>query len=92
MSTHHLDVNPLTGGMGAEIRGIDLSQVLDEQTFRAINQVLLDHGMIFFRGQNITPAQQMAFARHWGKVHLPPHMPCLHEPFILTTIIKSCPT
>ena len=44
-----LDILPLTGGMGAEIRGVDLSRHVDDRTFRAVNQVLLDHGVIFFR-------------------------------------------
>ncbi len=43
-----LDIRPLTGGMGAEIHGVDLSREMDDQRFRAINQVLLDHGVIFF--------------------------------------------
>ena len=88
-----LEVAPLTGGMGAEIRGIDLSQNMDGETFRAVNQVLLDHGVIFFREQKITPAQQMAFAQHWGDVHLHPHMPCLPDhPGIIEVVKKETDT
>lgn len=83
------DVKPLTGGLGAEIFGIDLAQPLDAEGFRAINQVLLDHGVIFFREQKITPAQQMAFARHWGSVHLHPHMVCLPEQPGVIEILKK---
>lgn len=83
------DVKPLTGGLGAEIFGIDLAQPLDGEGFRAINQVLLDHGVIFFRDQKITPAQQMAFARHWGSVHLHPHMTCLPEQPGVIEILKK---
>ncbi len=84
-----LDVNPLTGGVGAEIRGVDLSRKLDERGFAAINQVLLDHGVIFFREQNITPAQQMAFATHWGEIHLHPHMRCLPDHPGVIEIVKK---
>jgi taurine dioxygenase len=83
------DVRPLTGGLGAEIFGIDLAQPLDAEGFRAINQVLLDHGAIFFRDQKITPQQQMAFARHWGSVHLHPHMACLPEQPGVIEILKK---
>ena len=83
------DVRPLTGGLGAEIFGIDLAQPLDAEGFRAINQVLLDHGAIFFRDQKITPQQQMAFARHWGSVHLHPHMACLPEQPGVIEILKN---
>ena len=84
-----LDIRPLTGGMGAEIHGVDLSRHMDDHGFRAINQVLLDHGVIFFRDQKITPAQQMAFAKHWGDVHLHPHMPCLPDHPGLIEIVKK---
>jgi len=89
MSDQHLDVIPLTGAMGAEIHGADLSQELDEPTFGAVHQALLDHGAIFFRQQDITPAQQMAFARRWGEVHLHPHMPCLPDHPGIIEIVKK---
>lgn len=84
-----LDIRPLTGGMGAEIHGIDLSREMDDQRFRAINQVLLDHGVIFFRDQHITPSQQMAFARRWGEIHLHPHMRCLPDQPGIIEIVKK---
>lgn len=89
MDQHQLAVVPLTGAMGAEIHGVDLSQNVDEKTFAAIHQVLLDYGVIFFRNQNITPAQQMAFAQRWGNVHLHPHMPCLPDHPGIIEIVKK---
>ena len=87
-----LDFKPIAGAMGAEIRGIDLREV-DSQTFGAIHQALLDHGAIFFRDLDITPAQQMAFARRWGTVHLHPHMPCLPDhPGIIEVLKKETDT
>jgi alpha-ketoglutarate-dependent taurine dioxygenase len=88
-----LDVKPIAGAMGAEVRGVDLSQALDERTFGLVHQALLDHGAIFFRDQGITPAQQMAFARRWGKVHLHPHMNCLpNHPGIIEVLKKESDT
>lgn len=89
MDQHQLAVVPLTGAMGAEIHNVDLSQDLDAKTFGAIHQVLLDYGVIFFRNQNITPAQQMAFAGRWGNVHLHPHMPCLPDHPGIIEIVKK---
>lgn len=89
MDQHQLAVVPLTGAMGAEIHGIDLAQDLDAKTFGAVHQVLLDYGVIFFRNQNITPAQQMAFAQRWGNVHLHPHMPCLADHPGIIEIVKK---
>ena len=85
-----LDIRPLTGGMGAEISGVDLSRDMTDQIFRAINRVLLDHGVIFFRDQKITPDQQMAFAQRWGKIHLHPHMRCLPDhPGVIEVLKKE---
>ena len=88
-----LEVKPIAGAMGAEIRGVDLSRELGAETFGAIHQALLDHGAIFFREQDITPAQQMAFARRWGTVHLHPHMPCLPgHPGVIEVLKKETDT
>ena len=89
MNRDQLDVRPLTGAMGAEIHGVDLSQELDDRTFGAVHRALLDHGVIFFREQDITPAQQMAFAKRWGEVHLHPHMPCLPDHPGIIEIVKK---
>jgi taurine dioxygenase len=88
MNKHRIEVKPLTGAMGAEIRGVDLRE-LDDHIFSAVHVALLDHGAIFFRDQNITPAQQMAFARRWGEVHLHPHMRCLPDQPGVIEIVKK---
>ena len=54
--------------LGAEIRGVDLSQSLDEATFAAIDRAYNEHGVIFFRDQHITAPQQVAFSRRFGDI------------------------
>jgi taurine dioxygenase len=57
----------------------------------SIRQALLDHLVIFFRGQDITPEQQLAFARRWGDIHLHPFMKGMDDhPELLE--IKKTPT
>ena len=51
MNQRQIEVHPLTGGMGAEIHGVDLSREMDEHTFGVVHQTALDYGVIFFRGQ-----------------------------------------
>ena len=70
-----LDVRPLTPTIGAEIFGVDLREPLPAETVHAIEQALLDHLVVFFRGQDITPAQQIAFARQLGTISIPPFAP-----------------
>jgi taurine dioxygenase len=59
-------IDPIAGGLGAEVLEVDLSTDLGDGEIAAIRQALLDNLVIFFRGQDITPAQQLAFARHFG--------------------------
>jgi len=68
MKNATITVSPMSAHTGAEISDIDLSQPLAEQTYLEVRQALNDWGAIFFRGQNITPAQQIAFARRFGEV------------------------
>lgn len=64
---------PLTGAIGAEISGVDLSKPLADDVFAEIHRAFLDHLVIFFRDQDITPDQHKAFARRFGELHIHPY-------------------
>ncbi len=63
-----LAVSPLSPLIGAEVEGVDLSAPLSEQVVAGIRQALNTHHVVFFRDQDLTPAQQEAFARQFGEV------------------------
>jgi taurine dioxygenase len=63
-----IEIMPTGTVLGAEIGGVDLSRPLDDATFAAIEQAYNDHGVIFFRNQQITPPQQVAFTRRFGEI------------------------
>jgi alpha-ketoglutarate-dependent sulfate ester dioxygenase len=63
-----LDVRPMSGYTGAEILGVDLSQPLDPATVDEIRATLLQWKVVFFRNQDLTPAQHIAFGRQFGEV------------------------
>lgn len=63
-----ITIRRLTGSIGAEVRGVDLRQSLDDASFAVIHQAFLDHCMLVFRGQFLHPAAQVAFSRRWGEV------------------------
>jgi taurine dioxygenase len=65
-----IDIRPLSAAVGAEIHGVDLRQPMEERTYRDIRAALNEHGVIFFREQDITPAQHVAFAARFGKPHI----------------------
>ncbi|QFZ24621.1 taurine dioxygenase [Saccharothrix syringae] len=66
-----------SGALGAEIRGIDLNALTDEQ-FELIHDTLLRHQVIFLPGQgNLEPEAHIAFGRRFGEVELHPYLPRL---------------
>ena len=83
-----IEVQPVTGGIGAEISGVDISQVLAEETVADIRQVLLDHLVIFFRDQEITPKQQLAFVSRFGEPDIYPFVKGLDDYPEITPILK----
>lgn len=61
-----LTISPISGALGAEISGVDLTGPLDAETVAAIRQAWLDHLVIFFHDQAFTPESYMAFAQAMG--------------------------
>lgn len=65
-----LQLTPLTRGFAAEATGVDITQPLDDAQTRAIEAAMDQYGVLVFRGQPITQAQQMAFATSFGPLDL----------------------
>ncbi len=63
-----MEIIPTGAVLGAEIRGVDLASPMDDTTFAAIDDAYNQHGVIFFRDQQITPPQQVAFTRRFGEI------------------------
>jgi taurine dioxygenase len=59
-------VEPYAGVCGAVVSGIDLARELEDDVIAEIRRALLDHQVIFFRGQSLTPDEQVAFSRRFG--------------------------
>ena len=67
MGTNALDVRPLSGALGAEILGIDLAHDFGDETVAAIRAAWLEHLVIFFRQQTLSPAQFLKLASRFGE-------------------------
>jgi taurine dioxygenase len=85
----HIDVSRIAGALGAEVTGVDLAQDLPEAVVGEIRRALLDHLVIFFRGQHLTPDTQLAFARRWGEIHLHPYMAGMDDYPEVLEIVKT---
>jgi taurine dioxygenase len=83
-----IDVNPVAGALGAEIRGVDLARPLAEEVVAEIRRAFLDHLVIFFRDQELTAPQQLAFASRFGEPMEYPQLRGLPECPLITPVIK----
>jgi taurine dioxygenase len=57
----NLEIIPTGAALAAEVRGLDLSEPMDDRTFAMVEHAYDEHGVLFFRDQRITPEQQVAF-------------------------------
>ena len=63
-------INPTYGSIGVEIHGIDLSTKLSDSVFSKIRETFIEHGLIFFRNQELTPEDHLRFAKRWGEINI----------------------
>lgn len=75
LDVEDLTLIPLTPTIGAEVEGVDLSRPLEARTVAALRQALLDWKVLFFRDQDITTEQHLAFARNFGDLEVHPFAP-----------------
>jgi taurine dioxygenase len=73
MRNTHIEVHPIAGALGAEIAGVDVAQDLDDAVVGEIRQALLDHGVIFFRGQTLDIGRHKTFTRRFGEIFIHPN-------------------
>ena len=69
---HGLTIKPVAGKLGAEVVGVDLSQLSgdDKEMVNAIYNLMLRHKVIFFRQQNLNVEQHQEFASLFGELHV----------------------
>jgi taurine dioxygenase len=70
VSSQDITVTPCSPHVGAEIGNIDLRQPLSNKQVSDVYGALLNHGVIFFRDQDIDFEQHQRFAQYFGKLHI----------------------
>jgi taurine dioxygenase len=65
---HRIAAKRLSPCIGAEISNVDLRKPLDAETFDELYAALLAYRVIFFRDQDISSEQHMAFAKRFGEL------------------------
>ena len=89
MSYEKITVSPLSPALGAEISGLDLSQAAEGAAADEIRRAFADYLVLFFRDQDITPAQQVAFAELFGPVGAYPFAEPIAEHPKVIAIVKE---
>ena len=74
-----LRAEKLTATLGAEIQGADFTGPIGPELEKAIREALLEHQVLFFRNQDLTPDQHKAVGRCFGELHVHPVLPSRKE-------------
>src|SRR5688572_5350661 len=82
-----IQVTPFAPALGGEVRGIDLADGLDEETYRDVRAAFLQYGVLFFKEQSeMPPPAHVAIGRMFGELHMhpaAPQMPGHPEVFVI---------
>ena len=82
-----ITVTPFAPALGGEVRGIDLADGLDSETYRDVRAAFLKYGVLFFKEQSeISPEVHVAIGRMFGELHMhpaAPQMPGYPEVFVI---------
>jgi taurine dioxygenase len=65
-----ITIHPFDAALGAEIRGVDLSKILNDTDFTEIERAYNEHSVLLFRDQDISPEQHVAFSRRFGDLEI----------------------
>ncbi len=74
-SKSHIEINPVTPCIGAEVENFKISSAMDQVQFGCIHDALMTHQVLFFHNQEMTLDQQKLFARQFGDLHIHPGIP-----------------
>ena len=74
MAGSNLTIRKVSGALGAEISGVDLAADLSDAVIAEIRAALVEHQVIFFRDQALTPERQVAFGRRFGPLNIHPYV------------------
>ena len=68
MGYQHIQVTP-NAGVGAFVTGVDLTD-FDEAVLAELRAAFADHSVLFFRDQQLSEDQHIAFAERWGDINV----------------------
>ena len=92
-STSHFRIETFDAPLGAQVLGLDLAQPLSQGDFQRLHHAHLDHHVLVFRDQRITPQQQVDFSRRFGPLQIHVlrqfQLPSKPEVLIISNIVEN---
>ena len=93
---HSIDIVPVSGPLGAEVWGLDLSQALSREEFEFVRKAWLKHIVLLFREQQLSDADLVRFSRRFGVLDVAPmsdigisSVPNFPEIFVLSNVVEK---
>ena len=65
-----VSIHPFDTALGAEVRGLDLSRPIDDDSAAMVREAYAEHSVLLIRDQELTPQQHIEFSRHFGKLEI----------------------
>lgn len=91
-----IDIVPVSGPLGAEVRGLDLSRPLSREEFDVVRKAWLKHIVLLFREQQLSDADLLQFSRRFGVLDAAPmsdigisSVPNFPEIFVLSNVVAK---
>ncbi len=85
-----IEIRPLSDAIGAEVVGMPPNAQVDDADFAKIRQAWLDSCLLLFRGLDMAPAEQVAFSKRFGPLHimtpLKYNLPDHQEVFLISNV------
>jgi len=78
-----IEITALAGSLGARIDGIDLNQLINDDEMKSLRSAFLEHCVLVFPEQDITPEAHVAFAARWGELHMMPMGQVEGHPYVI---------
>src|SRR5215470_20328372 len=89
MTYQTISVEPIAGALGAEVRGIDLAAPPRNSTADELRRAFVDHSVLFFRDQRLTPEQHLAVSRLFGPLVRMPYIKHMDDYPDIIAVLKE---
>jgi len=89
MSYQTLSVRPIAGSLGAEIGGVDLAAPLRNSVAEELRRAFVEHLVLFFRDQTLTPEQHLALSRLFGPLARMPYVKHMDDYPDIIAVLKE---